>query len=76
LTGLPSTVPPSSSIAISAAAREPGPLWSAKLPAMSLSTPMVIDCGSDCACESTVAQASTHPAERTARIVMTFAVAE
>jgi hypothetical protein len=67
-------VPPSSSIAILAAANEPGPLWSAKLPAMSFSTPIVTDCGSVCACETVVAQPSTQATEMTARSVMTLTV--
>jgi len=63
-------------MAILAAASEPGPLWSEKLPAMSLSTPIVMDGGSDCACKTVVAQANTQAAEMTTRIVMTLPVIE
>jgi hypothetical protein len=69
-------VPPISSIAIRAPASEPGPLWSAKLPAMSLRTPMVTDAGSDCACAATWVQASMQAAEMTTTLlVMTLSVA-
>jgi hypothetical protein len=63
-------------MAILAPASEPGPLWSEKLPAMSLSTPIVMDGGSDCARKSVMAQANTQAAEMTTRIVMNLPVAE
>jgi hypothetical protein len=43
---------------------------------MSLSTPIVMDGGSDCACKTVVAQANTQAAEMTTRIVMTLPVIE
>src|SRR5262245_42546209 len=70
LTGLPRTAPPCSSIAMRAASSEPGPLWSAKFPAMSLSTPIVIADGWDCACDIALVQASVQLAKMTERILM------